>query len=355
MPYSNISLITDKNLLFQQYDFVKVSHDENNYIIGRVVGYDINSGEMIFTPLQVNGSGTFDSWNVSLTGSPGQTGVSGTSGTSGSDLQIFGAGPDRLIRYGPDGETINATPNLTFDGETLTIAPFSYSTGGTPVYRVVYHNDGTAGTAGIVVRGSVPGQTFDGIIENRVPHDYRQVFVVGDNNIAYVDSLGLRINQSLVADNGVYFEDLERDDSIDRFLVWDHSTSGGLFGKVKWRSYSGSLGESGSSGSSGSSGTSGVSGFLKDWETENEIIVSSNEQLTFSGDYVLENSEMLIESTETEIEYSTNKYFKKEGKIFIGGNLLVKDSYIENNGLISVGGEVILTGNSQIEGTGIII
>jgi hypothetical protein len=53
--------------------------------------------------------------------------------------------------------------------------------------------------------------------------------------------------------------------------------------------------------------------------------------------------------------YSTNKSFKKEGKIFIGGNLLVKDSYIENNGQISVGGEVILIGDSQIEGTGIII
>jgi hypothetical protein len=59
--------------------------------------------------------------------------------------------------------------------------------------------------------------------------------------------------------------------------------------------------------------------------------------------------------TGEEIEYSSNKAFKKEGKIFIGGNLLVKDSYIENNGQISVGGEVILIGDSQIEGTGIII
>jgi hypothetical protein len=56
-----------------------------------------------------------------------------------------------------------------------------------------------------------------------------------------------------------------------------------------------------------------------------------------------------------EIQYSSNKSFKKEGKIFIGGNLLLKDSVIENNGLISVGGEVILIGDSQIEGTGIII
>jgi hypothetical protein len=55
------------------------------------------------------------------------------------------------------------------------------------------------------------------------------------------------------------------------------------------------------------------------------------------------------------IEYSPNKYFKKEGKIFIGGNLLLKNGEIENNGFISVGGEVILIGNSQIYGTGTII
>jgi hypothetical protein len=55
------------------------------------------------------------------------------------------------------------------------------------------------------------------------------------------------------------------------------------------------------------------------------------------------------------VQYSPNKYFKKEGTIFIGGNLLLKDSVIENNGKISVGGEVILIGNSSIEGTGTII
>jgi hypothetical protein len=53
--------------------------------------------------------------------------------------------------------------------------------------------------------------------------------------------------------------------------------------------------------------------------------------------------------------YSANKSFKKEGTIFIGGNLLLKDSTIQNNGKISVGGEVILIGNSSIVGNGIII
>lgn len=55
------------------------------------------------------------------------------------------------------------------------------------------------------------------------------------------------------------------------------------------------------------------------------------------------------------VQYAPNKYFKKEGTIFIGGNLLLKDSTIINNGKISVGGEVILIGNSQIQGTGTII
>jgi hypothetical protein len=55
------------------------------------------------------------------------------------------------------------------------------------------------------------------------------------------------------------------------------------------------------------------------------------------------------------VQYSANKSFKKEGTLFIGGNLLLKDSVIENNGKISVGGEVILIGNSSIDGTGIII
>jgi hypothetical protein len=59
---------------------------ENNYIIGRVVSYNINSGELLFTPIQVNGSGTYDSWKISLTGSPGQSGTSGISSLDNSLL-----------------------------------------------------------------------------------------------------------------------------------------------------------------------------------------------------------------------------------------------------------------------------
>ena len=91
------------------------------------------------------------------------------------------------------------------------------------------------------------------------------------------------------------------------------------------------------------------------WNKDKEYILRNTEQLTFSGDYMLENSLLAIEGGDEEVEYSQNKYFKKEGTIFIGGNLLLKDSTIVNDGKISVGGEVILIGNSQIVGTGTII
>lgn len=198
MPYSNISLITDSNLLFQQYDFIQVSHDENNYIIGRVVSYDGNSGSLTFTPLQVQGSGTYSTWNVSLSGPPGISGTSGSTGTSGT---------------------------------------------------------------------------------------------------------------------------------------------------------------SGTSGTEGSSGTSGSTNLLSSigWNISKEYQIGNTEQLTFAGDYILDNSDLYIEGSEESIEYSQNKLAKKAGKIYIGGNLIIKDSTIENNGEIGVGGSVILIGNSQITGTGIII
>ncbi len=118
---------------------------------------------------------------------------------------------------------------------------------------------------------------------------------------------------------------------------------------------SGTSGTSGESGTSGTSGISGTSGFLTDWTTGDDIVVNSTNQIVFSGDYVLEDSSMTILSTATEIEYSPNKYFKKIGKVYIGGNLLLNDSTIENDGLLSVAGAIILLGNSQITGTGTII
>lgn len=127
-------------------------------------------------------------------------------------------------------------------------------------------------------------------------------------------------------------------------------------GKVGWAT-SGAAGAQGPAGSSGTSGTSGYTNLLAstEWNIDSEYQINNTEQLTFSGDYVLEDSYLYIEGSNEQVEYSANKFFKKTGKIFIGGNLLLRNSQIENDGEISVGGQIILIDDSQITGTGTII
>jgi hypothetical protein len=134
----------------------------------------------------------------------------------------------------------------------------------------------------------------------------------------------------------------------------------GTSGQTGTSGTSGEDGTSGTSGEAGESGTSGTSGYSSligstEWNVESEYQIGSDEQFTFSGDYVLDESYLYIESSNTQVEYSANKFFKKRGKLFIGGNLLLRNSQIENDGEISVGGQVILMDNSQITGTGTII
>ncbi len=84
MPYSNITFTVQTGLSFLENDFVQVSANASNYIIGRVVSYNPSTGALIITPLQSVGSGTFSSWTAALTGPWGSSGTAGTSGTTGT-------------------------------------------------------------------------------------------------------------------------------------------------------------------------------------------------------------------------------------------------------------------------------
>lgn len=84
MPYSNITFTVQPQLSFLPNDFVQVSADATNYIIGRVVSYNPTTGALLITPLQSVGSGTFTSWTAALIGPWGSSGTAGTSGTVGT-------------------------------------------------------------------------------------------------------------------------------------------------------------------------------------------------------------------------------------------------------------------------------
>lgn len=92
---------------------------------------------------------------------------------------------------------------------------------------------------------------------------------------------------------------------------------------------------------------------VKHWLEDETRVLDSKDTIVISGDYVLENSNLEL-TNESSLSIG-GLVFNKYSQIFIGGNLLLKDSNIINDGLINVAGAVILNGNSTITGTGIII
>jgi hypothetical protein len=89
------------------------------------------------------------------------------------------------------------------------------------------------------------------------------------------------------------------------------------------------------------------------WLTDENKILNEGETILISGDYVLENTTLTLNSSNTQIS-NGNMVFNKNAQIFIGGYLVLINSNIINNGLINIGGSCILIGNSTITGTGII-
>lgn len=110
----------------------------------------------------------------------------------------------------------------------------------------------------------------------------------------------------------------------------------------------------GLTGPQGEQGPSGSNATNQDWILDQQRELSPTEVVVISGDFVVENSTLTLSDSGDSYTYGALA-FNKYAKMFIGGNLLVKDSTIENNGLINVAGGVLLIGNSTIIGTGTII
>ncbi len=86
---------------------------------------------------------------------------------------------------------------------------------------------------------------------------------------------------------------------------------------------------------------------------ENETkVLGSKETIIISGDYVLIDTNLTLQK-DTEITIGSLT-FNKYAQIYIGGNLLLLNSNIINDGLINVAGAIIFSGNSTITGLGII-
>jgi hypothetical protein len=83
MP-SNMTFNTSPGLAYKPGDYVQASNTADNYVIGVVVSYDKSTGVLVMTPVESKGTGTFSSWQISLTGAVGSSGTSGSAGTAGN-------------------------------------------------------------------------------------------------------------------------------------------------------------------------------------------------------------------------------------------------------------------------------
>lgn len=93
MP-ANMTFNINTELAYQAGDNVQLSHDADNYVIGTVVSYNKGTGLITITPTAWKGSGTYSSWTVNLTGTPGSSGTSASGGSSGKAGESGSSGKD---------------------------------------------------------------------------------------------------------------------------------------------------------------------------------------------------------------------------------------------------------------------
>lgn len=101
-------------------------------------------------------------------------------------------------------------------------------------------------------------------------------------------------------------------------------------------------------------GASPTSTFTKFWVQNQSQSLQPEETIVVSEDYVMKNSQLVLSSSADYFSIGPLT-FERRAELYIGGHMLLVDTNVVNDGLISVAGGIILSGSSTITGTGIII
>lgn len=183
MAYATLSLNISSNLSFVKYDYIKLSYNNTNFIIGQVSSYNPTTGALVFNPLQQFGNGTYNSWIVSLnsiygtSGTSGGDGSSGTSGSSGASTGTSGTSgvnatsgtsgtTGTSASSGTSGATFGTSGSSGSSGTTGTngssgTSGATYGTSGTSATSGSSGTNGTSGTSGATFgTAGTSGATF---------------------------------------------------------------------------------------------------------------------------------------------------------------------------------------------------
>ena len=91
----------------------------------------------------------------------------------------------------------------------------------------------------------------------------------------------------------------------------------------------------------------------KQWLSNLVKDLSFSDTIVISGDLILDTATLSLANSGLNISVGPLT-FNQYSQVFIGGNLVLNNSNIINNGLLSVSGGIILLGTSSITGSGII-
>ena len=93
---------------------------------------------------------------------------------------------------------------------------------------------------------------------------------------------------------------------------------------------------------------------IKQWLSNTTKTLNYSDTIVISGDLVLDTTFLTLTTSDSSI-VAGPLVFNQYSQVYIGGNLILNNSNIVNQGLISVGGGIILIGTSSITGKGLII
>jgi len=77
------SFITDTIASYSDAQNLLISFDLTNYMEGLVVSYNRSTGELVVDITSIVGSGTYNNWEINISGAPGPQGYTGSKGDQG--------------------------------------------------------------------------------------------------------------------------------------------------------------------------------------------------------------------------------------------------------------------------------
>ena len=156
------SFTTNTNLQFAVGSQITITAtgDLSKYMSGQVTAYTQSTGALDVNITSVNGSGTFSSWSITLSGAAGATGAAGTNGTDGAD-GIADSLSIGTVTSGTASASITGTSPNKFLNLTLQTGATG-STGATGAPNVLSVGTVTGGvTADATITGTSPSQVLN--------------------------------------------------------------------------------------------------------------------------------------------------------------------------------------------------